>query len=169
MTGAAIRSASRATPSPPIAPEPAQISGRSAASISATGSPRPDADGRSTTTGSLWRDSVESRSVGTPRYTGRVGGLCARSIASSVCVRIPSASSTVWHAFTTGANIAAWSVVSCSTPRYVPGRRSAAGMSVAMTRIGDLDAQASPTAPSVLAAPGPVVTIATPSLPVARA
>ena len=42
-------------------------------------------------------------------------------------------------------------------------------MSVAITRIGDRDAQASPTAPSVLAAPGPVVVIATPSLPVARA
>ena len=38
-------------------------------------------------------------------------------------------------------------------------------MSVAITRIGDREAQASPTAPSVLAAPGPVVVIATPSLP----
>ena len=34
-----------------------------------------------------------------------------------------------------------------------------------MTRIGDRDAHASPTAPSVLAAPGPVVVSATPSLP----
>ncbi len=69
----------------------------------------------------------------------------------------------------TGANIAAWSVVSCRIPRYVSGLRSAAGMSVAITRIGDRDAHASPTAPSVLAAPGPVVTSATPSRPVARA
>jgi hypothetical protein len=35
--------------------------------------------------------------------------------------------------------------------------------------IGDREAHASPTAPRVLAAPGPVVVIATPSLPVARA
>ena len=59
--------------------------------------------------------------------------------------------------------------VSCSTPRYTSGRRSVLGMSVAMTRIGEREAHASPTAPSVLAAPGPVVVIATPSLPVARA
>ena len=43
------------------------------------------------------------------------------------------------------------------------------GMSVAMTRIGERDAHASPTAPSVFAAPGPVVVSATPSRPVARA
>ncbi len=42
-------------------------------------------------------------------------------------------------------------------------------MSVAITRIGERLAHASPTAPSVFAAPGPVVTMATPSLPVARA
>ena len=59
--------------------------------------------------------------------------------------------------------------VSCSTPRYTPSRRSVLGMSVAMTRIGVRDAHASPTAPSVFAAPGPVVVSATPSLPVARA
>ena len=51
----------------------------------------------------------------------------------------------------------------------VPGRRSVLGMSVAMTRIGVREAHASPTAPSVFAAPGPVVVMATPSLPVARA
>src|SRR5680860_516782 len=42
-------------------------------------------------------------------------------------------------------------------------------MSVAMISSGVPDAQASPTAPRVLAAPGPVVTSVTPSLPVARA
>src|SRR5690349_3598936 len=42
-------------------------------------------------------------------------------------------------------------------------------MSVAITRIGERDAHASPTAPSVLAAPGPVVVSATPRRPVARA
>ena len=36
-----------------------------------------------------------------------------------------------------------------------PARRSADGMSVAITRIGERDAHASPTAPSVFAAPGP--------------
>ena len=41
--------------------------------------------------------------------------------------------------------------------------------SVAITSSGERDAHASPTAPSVLAAPGPVVVSATPSLPVARA
>ena len=42
-------------------------------------------------------------------------------------------------------------------------------MSVAITRIGCRDAHASPTAASVLAAPGPVVVSATPTLPVVRA
>ncbi len=42
-------------------------------------------------------------------------------------------------------------------------------MSVAMTSTGEPEAIASPVAPSVLAAPGPVVTTATPSRPVARA
>ncbi len=42
-------------------------------------------------------------------------------------------------------------------------------MSVAITSTGDPDAIASPVAPNVLAAPGPVVTTATPSRPVARA
>jgi hypothetical protein len=41
-------------------------------------------------------------------------------------------------------------------------------MSVATTRIGEREAHASPTAPSVLAAPGPVVVSATPSFPGAR-
>ena len=50
-----------------------------------------------------------------------------------------------------------------------PARRSVVGMSVAITRIGDREAHASPTAPSVFAAPGPVVVSATPSRPVARA
>ena len=70
---------------------------------------------------------------------------------------------------TTGSNIAAWSVASCSTPRQTPGRRSCVGMSVAITSTGWREAQASPTAASVLAAPGPVVVSATPSRPVARA
>ena len=42
-------------------------------------------------------------------------------------------------------------------------------MSVAITTTGERDAQASPVAPSVLAAAGPVVTSATPTSPVARA
>ena len=69
----------------------------------------------------------------------------------------------------TGANMSACPLVSCSTPRYTPGRRSVVGMSVAITRIGEREAHASPTAPSVFAAPGPVVVSATPSLPLARA
>ena len=40
-------------------------------------------------------------------------------------------------------------------PRTTPGRRSAVGMSVAITSTGEREAHASPTAPSVLAAPGP--------------
>ena len=60
-------------------------------------------------------------------------------------------------AVTTGRNMSAWPLVSCRTPRYTPSRRNVEGMSVAITRIGVRDAQASPTAPSVLAAPGPVV------------
>ena len=46
---------------------------------------------------------------------------------------------------------------------------SAVGTSVAITTIGEREAHASPVAPSVLAAPGPVVTSATPTSPVARA
>ena len=42
-------------------------------------------------------------------------------------------------------------------------------MSVAITRTGCREAHASPTAASVLAAPGPVVVSATPILPVVRA
>ena len=42
-------------------------------------------------------------------------------------------------------------------------------MSVATTTTGERDAHASPMAPTVLAAPGPVVTNATPTLPVAAA
>ncbi len=69
----------------------------------------------------------------------------------------------------TGANIAAWSVASWSTPRHTPGRRSRAGMSVAITTTGWREAQASPSAARVLAAPGPVVVRATPTRPLARA
>ena len=74
-----------------------------------------------------------------------------------------------WTALTTGSNISAWPSVSCRMPRYSPARRSAEGMSVAITRIGEREAHASPTAPRVFAAPGPVVVSATPSRPVARA
>jgi hypothetical protein len=42
-------------------------------------------------------------------------------------------------------------------------------MSVATTSTGEREAHASPTPPSVLAAPGPVVVSATPRRPVARA
>ena len=42
-------------------------------------------------------------------------------------------------------------------------------MSVAITSSGWREAHASPTAPSVFAAPGPVVVSATPSRPLARA
>jgi hypothetical protein len=69
----------------------------------------------------------------------------------------------------TGAKSARWSDASCSAPPTTPGRLSDVGMSVAMTTTGECDAHASPVAPSVLAAPGPVVTSATPTSPVARA
>ena len=65
--------------------------------------------------------------------------------------------------------MAAWSVASCRVLRHTPARRALVGMSVAITRIGWREAQASPTAPKVLAAPGPVVVSATPSRPLARA
>ena len=76
---------------------------------------------------------------------------------------------TRYASLTTGANIAAWSVASCRTPRQTPGRRALVGMSVAITSTGWREAHASPTAASVLAAPGPVVVSATPSRPLARA
>ncbi len=82
---------------------------------------------------------------------------------------IPSASATSIVDFVTATNIAAWAMLSCSTPRYTPGRRCVVGMSVAITTTGECDAHASPTAPMVFAAPGPVVVSATPSPPVARA
>ena len=107
--------------------------------------------------------------MATSRYAGRVGAVVAAAIAAAAAAATAAASSATWVDFTTGANIAAWPSVSCSTPRYSPGRRSVEGMSVAITRIGEREAQASPTAPSVFAAPGPVVVSATPSRPVARA
>jgi hypothetical protein len=91
----------------------------------------------------------------------RTARATAGPISSAECTRIAS--------FTTGMNIAAWSVASCSTPRQTPGRRAVEGMSVAITRTGWRDAQASPTAARVLAAPGPVVVSATPRRPLARA
>ncbi len=111
------------------------------------------------------RRARSSRSVGMPTYTGPRGARRAmrrrrrRSVDAS-----PSASADVdRRAFVTGANSAAWSVHSCRTPRYMPGRRSVVAMSDAITTTGECDAHASPTAPSVFAAPGPVVVSATPS------
>ena len=69
----------------------------------------------------------------------------------------------------TGANIAAWSVRLVQHAAVDAGAAQRGGMSVAITRTGDREAHASPTAPSALAAPGPVVVSATPSRPVARA
>ena len=80
-----------------------------------------------------------------------------------------SARSTRSASLVTGRNRPAWSGTSCSIPRCTPSRRRPAGTSVAITTMGERDAHASPTAPSVLAAPGPVVTSATPTAPVARA
>ena len=54
-------------------------------------------------------------------------------------------------------------------PLTGPGRRSDVGMSVAMSTTGERDAYASPIAPTAFAAPGPVVTSATPTPPLARA
>jgi hypothetical protein len=98
-----------------------------------------------------------------------VGSAAASATARAAAGATSSRSAARWVAFTTGANIAAWSAVSCRTPRYAPGRRRAEGMSVAITSTGERDAHASPTAPSVFAAPGPVVVSATPSRPLARA
>ena len=98
-----------------------------------------------------------------------MGAVAASRTASRAAAAAKSAVKPRCTDFTTGANIADWPSVSCRTPRYSPRRRSVDGMSVAITRIGERDAHASPTAPSVFAAPGPVVVSATPSLPVARA
>jgi hypothetical protein len=65
--------------------------------------------------------------------------------------------------------MAAWSRDSCSTPLTRPARRSACGISDATSSTGDPTDAASPNAASALAAPGPVVTTAAPSVPVARA
>jgi hypothetical protein len=93
----------------------------------------------------------------------------ATATASATAPPSRAASRTRMTRFTTGSNIAAWSVASCSTPRHTPGRRRRAGMSVAITTTGCREAQASPTAASVFAAPGPVVVSAIPTRPVARA
>ena len=85
-----------------------------------------------------------SRPPGTPAASAPS---TADATAAAAAEATASASSATWVDFTTGANIAAWPSVSCSTPRYSPGRRSVDGMSVAITRIGDRDAHASPTAP----------------------
>ena len=170
MTGAPSRSASRATASPASrAPVPAQISGRSAAARRATASSSGTSAGEpSAGDESPAGTSAPSRSVAISRYTGLVGAASTSSIAAAAAGATCSAVSPRCTDLVTGANIAPWSVVSCSTPRYVAGRRRVDGMSVAITSTGDRAAHASPTAPSVLAAPGPVVVMATPSRPVAR-
>ena len=104
-----------------------------------------------------------------PRYTGPVGAVSAVHPDSSAAGAISSALATRRAAFVTGPNIAVWSRVSCSVPRYTPSRRSAVETSVAITSTGEPAAIASPVPPRVFAAPGPVVTSATPSRPVARA
>jgi hypothetical protein len=98
-----------------------------------------------------------------------VGAATAEVIAATAADATSSGARPRCSDLTTGANISDWPSVSCRMPRYSPARRSVDGMSVAMTRIGEREAQASPTAPSVFAAPGPVVVSATPSRPVARA
>ncbi len=156
------------------APPPAQMSGRSAAanssaarsrSAGATDVPAAGAP----TSGAPVAASADSRSVGTARYTGPVGADSARSPDSSAAAAISSAPVSSPAALVTATNIAVWSRVSCRVPPYTPSRRSRVAMSVAITSTGEPEAIASPVAPSVLAAPGPVVTTATPSRPVARA
>ena len=113
--------------------------------------------------------SAESRSVGTSTNTGRLGAAIAVTRASATSPPSASGSSARNVALVTGANIARWSGTSCSRPRCTPSRRRVVGTSVAITTTGEREAQASPTAPSVFAAPGPVVTRATPTFPLARA
>ena len=95
--------------------------------------------------------------------------MSAEATACNAASATPSADRPRCTDFTTGANMSDWPEVSCRMPRYWPGRRRLDGMSVAITSTGERDAQASPTAPSVFAAPGPVVVSATPRRPVARA
>ena len=73
-------------------------------------------------------------------------------------------------ALVTGANIARWSGASCSSaaPHALAAQRRRARR-WRSRRTGEREANASPTAPSVFAAPGPVVTSATPTPPLARA
>ena len=176
MTGATRRSASCATAAPASAasaPPPAQISGRRERSSSSAARARWSSSGAG---GCAARRlglraglaSAPSRSVGISTYTGRRGGVIATRAAASIVAPASSALPRRKVRLTTGSNIAAWSVASWSTPRQTPGRRRRCGMSVATTSTGWRLAHASPTAPSVLAAPGPVVVSATPSRPVAR-
>jgi hypothetical protein len=106
--------------------------------------------------------------VGISTNTGRRGAARACAHAPAISPSAAGASSRS-VAFVTGANIARWSAASCNAPPTTPGRLSEVGMSVAMTTTGEREAHASPVAPSVFAAPGPVVTSATPTSPVARA
>ncbi len=53
--------------------------------------------------------------------------------ASATTAPTSSAARTRKVRLTTGSNIAAWSVASCSAPRQTPGRRTLVGMSVAIT------------------------------------
>ena len=136
------------------APPPAHTSGRCDGRSIASGL----RGGRRTTAGGASGTSAASRSAGTPTYAG------PPRVASAS--RIPSSPNC---ATVTGANIAAWSAHSCSELRVTPSRRRGLGTSVAMTTTRERLAHASPVAPSVFAAPGPVVTSATPGSPVARA
>jgi hypothetical protein len=167
--GAPSRSASATTSAPASsAPPPAQITGLHDA---ARTSSAPLTSGGSTmTSGANSRTSQRaispaSRSVGISTKTGRRGG----SSASATADAISPGSVKRCVAFVTGANRARWSEASCSAPPTTSRRLSDVGMSVAITTTGEREAHASPVAPRVLAAPGPVVTSATPTSPVARA
>ena len=183
-TGAPRRRARAATAAPAAsatAPPPAQTSGRRAAAkarAAAPGSPvataarldRPgasDGAGRARAGGTATR----RRSAGTCSQTGRPGGSSASAQARRARSRSSPASRASSTAFVTGRAMPAWSTPACSDMRSgAPGgERRVEGTSLATTTTGDRDAQASPSAPRVFAAPGPVVTSATPVRPLARA
>ena len=65
-------------------------------------------------------------------------------------------------------NIAPWSAISCRIPRVPVGARSDWLTSLASTSIGEPLMKASPNAATTLAAPGPLVSSAAATSPVAR-
>ena len=92
----------------------ARATGRLGVAVVTTG---PGAANTLGATGEAMASGAPRRSVGTPRWTGPVAGRSAAEPARTASAYSSPAAEITTVALVTGANRAAWSRVSCSTPR----------------------------------------------------